>query len=173
MYTVALGIDYGLVLGSFSTFIIEACEYERTHPGEGLKYLEEKNVKKDVIESFRDHPYFSLNYLETQNNIVTHPEMLNIVKYHHELVDGSGFPQGFAYSCLSPWDVMLSFVDNLIPYKEMILTSHDGNQLLKKYILEINEKMFQLPVYKIMNRFKDAMDWAGESIKNEEEIKVS
>ncbi len=163
LYNAVFIMDYGLLdADEFSYTLSLACETERNNPGQGMVYLEENNRSEQEKKLFRSHPIVSAEYIESQKGKFHNPEVTDIIRYHHEKADGSGFPVGFSYSAMSDMETFLTFSDYMVPFGEHIFQKGDGVFVIKKAfaLLSENDDLSMIPVNKIMTRWESAMNWA-------------
>lgn len=173
LYNVVFALDYGLVTtGEFTYSLAQACEAERNNPGSGIEYLNKMGRPAGEITAFTQHPVSSAMYVEDQKEIFTYPEVSSVICYHHEKVDGSGFPSGVSYSGIGDLETFQMFCDYVVPFQEHIYQRGDGYVLIKGNFeaLKNNENIGSLPINKIINIWEAAMAWA---IKKEVSTKES
>ena len=172
LYNTVFIMDYGLLDADEFTYTLSiACETERNNPGQGSTYLENSKRSDKEKNTFKMHPQISADYVETQKGKFFNPEVVDIIKYHHEKADGTGFPNGFSYSVMSDMETFLMFCDFMVPFGEHIFQKGDGINVIKNAftVLGENEQMNSVPVKKIMAKWKSVMDWAVVEIIEEEE----
>ena len=161
-YNLAFMMDFGLLSASGVDYIlIKACELERSSPGAGLEYINNNAVAADNMERFKNHPLKSFNTLTNNESLFVYPEILEIIKMHHEKQDGSGFPAGYYYSGLNETETVLILCDNIIPFEEFIFHLGDSEKILLKSfedIVKIDPEQ-KLPIRKIMKQWNAFIDW--------------
>jgi hypothetical protein len=163
LYNTVFIMDYGLLDADEFTYTLSlACEAERNNPGEGSTYLKNSNRSEKEKNIFQMHSVMSAEFVETQKDKFFNPEVVDIIKYHHEKSDGSGFPLGFSYSAMSDMETFLMFSDYMVPFGEHIFQKGDGMNVIKKpfVLLRDNEKLTSIPVNKIMTKWESVMDWS-------------
>jgi hypothetical protein len=164
--------------GEFTYSLAQACEVERNNPGFGLEYLLKQKRPEQEINCFKYHSILAAEFIEEIKTIFTNTEMIDIIAYHHEKSDGSGFPKGISYSGLCDFETFQMFCDYLIPFEEHVYEHGDGEKLIKENFLKLtkNENVSSLPINKIMSKWEAAMNWAigyeneMSAEKNEEEL---
>jgi hypothetical protein len=163
LYNTVFIMDYGLLDADEFTYTLSiACENERNNPGSGMTYLENSKRSDNEKNIFKMHPKLSAEYIETQKEKFFNPEVVDIINYHHEKADGSGFPNGFSYSAMSDMETFLMFSDYMVPFGEHVFQKGDGLNVIKSAFeaLSSNEEMNSVPVKKIMRKWNSVMDWA-------------
>lgn len=161
-YNTAFIMDYGLVdFGNFNYVMSLACEAERTEPGTGIDVLKKYKRPEGEIQVFKNHPMISFERASEQKDLFTHPELTHFIKFQHEKTDGSGFPNGYSYSCMSDAETMLIFCDYFIPFKEHIFNFGDGSMIVKNYFesLKSLKSSHLLPIFKLMQTWEKGMNW--------------
>lgn len=119
--------DYGLVSGQYNYIIQKACELERTKPGTGLESFKNEEDRKYYFS----HPQIGYEKIvKNCKQIFNYPELIDSVRYHHELANGSGFPNKFNYYGMSDYEVILNFVEYITPYAEIIYSKNTDYSLL-------------------------------------------
>lgn len=174
LYNSVFVMDYGLLEADEFTYTLAfACETERNNPGQGLNYLIENKRSKEEQELFLNHPIISSNFAAKNLEIFFNPEIVDVIKYHHEKVDGSGFPEGFSYSAMSDFETFLMFSDYIIPFGEHIFQKGDGRFVIKKAFsfLSGGEQMYSIPLKKILSRFESMMDWSINKVELNEQVR--
>lgn len=174
-YNTCFIMDYGLVEYELFNYTISmACESERKEPGTGLNLLKRMRRSEGEIGLFKNHPEVSFEYAQTHSQMFKNPEVINMVKFHHEKVDGSGFPKGIAYSALSDAETLLSFCDYMIPFSEHEFALGDGHTIMFDYFehLKTFDGQPLLPILKVINNWDAIMKWAIEqALKKQEQDK--
>lgn len=173
LYNSVFVMDYGLLEADEFTYTLAfACETERNNPGQGLNYLRENNRSKEEQELFLNHPIISSEFAAKNIDIFFNPEIVDVIKYHHEKVDGSGFPEGFSYSAMSDFETFLMFSDYIVPFGEHIFQKGDGRFVIKKAFsfLSGGEQMYSIPLKKILVKFESMMNWSINKIEINEEV---
>lgn len=161
-FNTTLFLDYGLVeFKDFNYMLSMACESERSKPGSGESYLELHGRSQEEIFVFRDHPNRSVRALKEFAQYFKNKEVIELIRFHHEKVDGSGFPAGLYYSGLSQTEMLLSFCDNLVPFEEHIFAKEDGHKFVSMYFENLNTLMKgrMLPVSGILESWRGIIEW--------------
>lgn len=172
LYNIVFALDFGLVFtGDFTYSLALACESERKNPGTGIDFLKNMNRSENEIQTFTEHPLISASYIENLSGLFAYPEVSNIIQFHHEKADGSGFPGEISYSGLADIETFLMFCDYIIPFSEHIYQKGDGYKLTKVNFedLKNSEYISSLPINKILSYWEAAMDWAIEKRVNHQE----
>lgn len=163
LYNTIFVLDYGLLEGNqFSYAIISACEAERNAPGSGIEQLRKLNRPLDEITLFTEHPTQSAKFIEQHKEKFIYPEIIDVIQYHHEKGDGSGFPNGISYSGIGDFETFQMFCDYLVPFKEHIYKRGDGIEIVKNEFKKIkeSEEMTTLPINKILSKWEACMEWS-------------
>lgn len=162
LYNASFMMDYGLIeYDNFNYAISMACEAERKNPGKGLEILRAHKRSQGEIELYLNHPLISCEVAKEHAEIYHNPEVIDIIKYHHEKCDGSGFPSKLYYSSLSDFENILNFVDNLLPYDEHIFHIGDGKTILEKHFNNLKDfdSKYLLPVNKIIGPWAELIKY--------------
>ncbi len=176
LYNLIFVLDYGLLEGDKFTYsLVVACEAERNIPGTGISKLQTMNRPTEEIDLFTQHPSQSAKYIETLKDNFAYPEIIDVVQYHHEKGDGSGFPSGVSYSGIGDFETFQMFCDYLVPFQEHVYKKGDGANIIKAEFLKVknNEDMSSLPINKILIKWESCMDWTIKSQKAQVEEKVA
>jgi len=166
IYNTAFIMDYGLIRnGDFNYLLSKACEYERNHPGTGLSWLKSHPQNTYEADVFYQHPKTSYLEAKRYEESFHYPELLNVITYHHEKTDGSGFPQGFSFSGLAHNEVMIMMADYLVPFHEYFFKEGDGFSVIGAQFkkLEEIEDIHLVPVSYFIAKWKQVMDWSLNS----------
>jgi len=167
-YNTCFIMDYGLVEYQNYNFTIGmACESERKDPGTGLSLLERMKRSKGEIQTFLQHPNMSYEYAITQSENFHHPEILEMIKMHHEKTDGLGFPNGYSYSAMSDSETLLTFCDYMVPFEEHEFVVGDGFKILFDGFGDLKRltNKNRLPILKVIKSWDEIMKWAIESAR--------
>jgi len=165
IYNASYLMDYGLLESSDFNYVLSlACEEERNKPGEGIDILEAHHRSKEDINIFNDHPHLGADYAQLHKEIFFYPEIAEVIRFHHEKVDGSGFPEGLCYSALADTETTLIFSDYMVPYNEHIFKLGDGKIVIKEAFekLKNGPNIFLLPLNKHFANWQRVMSWAIE-----------
>ena len=166
-YNTTFLMDYGLVeYEDFNYALSLASEAERNDPGSGISILDKYKRSEGEKILFKGHPNISYEYAITLKDNFKNPEILDVIQLHHEKVDGSGFPNGYSYSCLSDTETLLMFCDYYIPFKEHIFKIGDGNLIINGYFDDLMkmENAYMLPINKLKINWAMMMTWAIDQI---------
>lgn len=161
-FNTALFLDYGLIeFNNFNFSISSACEIEREKPGQGISFLEKQNRPSSEIQLFRDHPNKSVRALSEHKNKFFNPEIIELIRFHHEKADGSGFPEELYYSGLSQTEMLLAFCDNLVPFEEHIFKKADGYTFVSMYFENLTKivRGRMIPVTGVIESWKSIIAW--------------
>jgi len=88
------------------------------------------------------------------------PDVDQIVMQHHELPDGSGFPNGAAANRISPLACIFIFSEDLATY---LLQAGEPRALVEKFLQERKGKYTSGTFRKIQKAFEESMNGNGES----------
>ena len=171
IFQIAFLLDISLIEGDKLNYIlVQTMEKERLTPGEGLLWLMNKGDRGDELFHFKNHPTESYEYAKNYEQYFDHPDLLNLIMYQHEYLDGSGFPRGLSYSVVSDIELIPMFSDALIPFEPVIFKANDGKEILVKALsssLKFDQE--KLPVLKQISLWKAVLDWTVKSYKQLEE----
>lgn len=163
IYNAAFMMDFGLTQAeNFNYYLMQACERERLSPGTGLIFLEEKNRPKAEKDIFFNHPRLGRDLCKEYEKEFTYPEVIDHIRFHHEKSDGSGFPSGHSYSGISRTETILSFADYMAPFREIIFTKSDGNELFESAFNGVKELERSQPTLlePCLQSWESARKWA-------------
>lgn len=171
-YNVCFIMDYGLVeYGKYHYTLAVACEVERKKPGMGLNHLKKLKRSEGEKQLFINHPTIAVEFAKTYSASLYNPELIEMINYHHEKQDGSGFPNGVEYSALSDAEAMLTFCDHMVPFSEPIFDKGDLKLVLIDSFEELRKfyRETHLPVSKLIIRWEGFISWI-KAIKSEDEV---
>lgn len=171
-YNICFIMDYGLVeYGKFHYTLALACEVERKKPGMGLSYLEKLKRSEGEKKIFINHSKIGVEFAKEHSGLLSNPELIEMINYHHEKVDGSGFPFGIKYSGLSDVEATLTFCDYLTPFSEPIFEKGDLQETLFNSFEELKgfSEEAELPVRELMAKWQGFLNWM-ELIDLEEDV---
>lgn len=95
-----------------------------------LRPLEEHQVSKDQLALFRQHPLLGLEMLEKSS--VVNEQVKQVVYQHHEMVNGTGYPNALTGAKIYPLAKIVSLADHFVNLiTQDSLTPIDG---LRKFI---------------------------------------
>lgn len=95
-----------------------------------LRTLEEHQVSKDQLPLFRQHPLLGLEMLEKSK--VVNEQVKQVVYQHHEMVNGTGYPNALTGAKIYPLAKIVSLADHFVNLiTQDCLTPIDG---LRKFI---------------------------------------
>ncbi len=131
LYNLTYFMDIDLLERNLDSIIVQGLEEERVYGKRGLKLLESKNMKKDKeallthialltrekIDSFYQSRYFD--------------EIKNVFSFHHEKISGDGFPKGMNGHELSDLEVIVIFINGILPFKDFSYEKRDGREYFK------------------------------------------
>ena len=164
-YNICFIMDYGLVeYGQFHYTLSLACESERLKPGSGIVKLQKLKRPAGEQELFLNHPKISAEFAYEHRDQFYSPNLIEIVKYHHEKHDGSGFPEGIQYHSLSDFELILTFSDHLVAFPETLYVRGD----LKKALFEESTKTgkiveeSRLPIKELLGKWNSFLHWLLE-----------
>lgn len=172
-YNTCFIMDYGLVeYEQFSYTISLACENERKDPGSGIFVLDNMNRPTSEKRAFLRHPVISHEFAQSQLEHFSNPELIDLILFHHEKTDGSGFPNGYSYSAMSDFETLMMFCDYMIPFSEHEFKKGDGHLVLFDFFGSLKEMKNQnyIPVKKIMTAWDSLMKWGIEQSKLMQEV---
>lgn len=161
-FHITLFMDYGLIENGILNYMMcMASEAERMNAGHGLRLLYEKKRPQTESEKFKNHPTKSFEKINTFKELFTYPEIIQFIKYHHEKVDGTGFPNGYYYSSLGETETILHFCDNFIPFEEHIFNLNDGEIFFTSYFesLALIKKNGVLPLGRTYGIWQSLLKW--------------
>lgn len=161
-YNATLFLDFGLVnFKEFNYMLSKACEQERLKPGTGLSYLKEHKRSESEQEAFLKHPNQSVEFLKKYEKYFLNKEIIELIRFHHEKSDGSGFPGGIYYSALGQSEMLMAFCDNLIPFEEHLYSKNDGFSFVSMYFENLTKLMndSNIPVSGVVEAWRGVMSW--------------
>ncbi len=125
LHQMAWLLDLGLLDDDFTYRSAAACEKERMRPGSGAASLKAAGASEAELRSFLEHPVRGHARATAEwGPRLSHPALLACILRHHELADGSGFPEGLALSGLADWEALMGVADHLVGYREEELESY-------------------------------------------------
>lgn len=146
-------LDLGLLHDHFSYFTALACQMEKKHPGAGIAFLKEQGATAQDQELFHEHP--RLGMIRAERDWIDHfryPALLKSILHHHELTDGSGFPEGMPLSMISDWEALLILADHLVDYREDVLEEYASGGLVQLMFDGATEFSPNLPVGRVWRK---------------------
>ena len=169
LYSAVMLMDYGLIHNSGISFsVLKACEYERNNPGAGVLYLDQKALSDNEKETFIQHPKMSAAFLEGQKHLFFNKEIVDIILYHHEKSDGTGFPFNIPYSSMTDMETFITFSDNIVAFKEYRFFKGDNKEIIQGAIEELKANHQDLPIDGVLKQFQEAINWATQKVITEE-----
>lgn len=162
VYNAAFLMDCSLGMKEdFSYFLKVACEKERSVPGDGIAFLRNRSDLDELIK-FQEHPNLSADLATKYSESFFNPEVSELIRFHHERADGTGFPNGYKYSAIAESDTLLMFGDYVTPFEEHIFKSSDGKEIVKENFMRLLRQVekSQLPIKNSMDLWQQAMKWA-------------
>ncbi|MBD66117.1 MAG: hypothetical protein CME62_12975 [Halobacteriovoraceae bacterium] len=175
-YNTCFLMDFGLVdYSEISYRLVMACEAERSKPNSGFEVLDKYRAHDSERFVFRHHPKISYDFAKEHNKHFFNPDLVEMIKYHHEKYDGSGFPKGIHYSALSDFETLLTFCDYMIPFQEHHFTKGDGKKVIFDYFIQLykEQNLKSLPIAKILNNWQKIFNWALKDWKQEHPEDIS
>ena len=173
-YNTCFIMDYGLVqYGEFHYTLFIACEAERNKPNSGLKVLQKLRRSEGELALFHNHAKISADAAYELKDNFSNPGLIEVIKYHHEKHDGSGFPNGIPYTALSDFELIPVFCDHLVPFSEEVYKLGDLKQSLFGEVNEIEEFInnHKLPVKSLHEHWKALLSWLlQEEVKQQEVV---
>lgn len=147
-YTLTFTLDIGLCEPNYSYFVAEACNKENLNPGSGKNYMTSEKASQLEIDVFLKHPERSYHFLKNAG-ILSHPELMEVILYQHELSDGSGFPRGVTKGQISSWEAVVIFADSLVD----IASECKFEQGVVSYLVNFqSQKLNDLPIKKVYQK---------------------
>lgn len=164
IYHCCLLLDYGMMDEEFSFFISEALEKEIAGPGAGVTYLKGFNLNDGSLKKFLEHSKMGAFRIAQECEGIFHDEsMFNLIKFHHEKTDGSGFPFAMKGSELRTIQTIPNLVDHLLPTKGIKFKEKDGKNWIKN-LSQGKEKLINeiLPTKRLWKKFLVYMENKNE-----------
>ena len=148
-YNISMGLDLGLCERSYSYFVAEACNFENQNPGEGKKWIVDQGATAQEQIVFLQHPLKSYEFFKKNNQILSYPELAEIVLYQHELSSGSGFPRGIPKAQVSSWEAVVVLASSMVD----ISADYNFEKNVLNFIFDFkNEKMKEIPVQRVYKK---------------------
>lgn len=72
--------------------------------------ISKRNLSPDDMRMIRDHPWYGVAYAKELVEGV-HPDVLRIIREHHERLDGSGYPDGLKDGAISSLSRIVAAVE--------------------------------------------------------------
>ncbi len=142
VYHVCFLFDCYFTQQQVSYHITEALEIERRE-GKGKQFLEK--FGNDLID-FERHPEESLRVAKRKFKDVFHyPEILQIIRLHHEKIDGLGFSSGLNDEDFSDLERAIIFLSEVLPFKNLIDRAEAGTDFLYNHLAVDKTKHFFSP----------------------------
>ncbi len=151
-YSLSFLLDFAFDKTSYSFNLNKATELERNVPGDGVSFL---IIGKDTgpeLNSFMQHTFKGARLArERCGKFFNNEEILKYIIVHHERINGNGFPLRINEDEMSDIEMLIIFLNGLIPYNTFKYAKNDGKAFFKKVIYDseqigLNES--------ISNRFK-------------------
>lgn len=125
VYQVLFLLDCSLFETGMEHNFTQASELENQRAGRGLKFLKSKSEKK--WERFISHPLKGfLKAKRDYQHLFSFPNILKVVKKHHERANGSGFPHALENRQIRDWESIVILMDYLIDYSEVDFMPEDN-----------------------------------------------
>jgi len=115
--------------------ITQAQEMERITQDSGFYLLAKQFESKNELEMFQDH--LELGTILASGDCGKYfynKSIINLINYHHEKIDGSGFARGANHSEVSDIELIIMALGQMISYDFMDLTFDDGKCFFKNMI---------------------------------------
>jgi hypothetical protein len=142
IYHISYFFDCYFSIEQVSYYITEALEKERC-AGEGKQFLRGKEVE---LENFEKHPEESFRIAKRKfKKFIEHKEMFQIIRMHHEKIDGSGFTSGLNDEDFNDIERILIFLSESLPFKELSFSADEGKDFLMQNIIMGRGKMYLSP----------------------------
>jgi hypothetical protein len=156
LYLVGYLLDIGLIQEQESYRMMQACEFERRFPGQGIDWLKRQGVSEDEITKYKNHPHLSKTFTEERNKENFHfPGVMSILDKHHELSQAEGFPDHINHSGLSDLDCLLIWIDATLPFDNEDLEQFTSFTLKQWFQRSLQQKLAEKrPLLKIVDKIK-------------------
>lgn len=142
VYHISYFFDCYFSIEQVSYYITEALEKERLSGG-GKNYLQ---GRESELENFEKHPEESFRIAKRKfKNFIEHKEMFQIIRMHHEKIDGTGFMSGLNDEDFNDVERILIFLSESLSYKELSFTQEEGKDFLMQNIIAGKGKMYLSP----------------------------
>ncbi|MGE3608699.1 MAG: HD domain-containing phosphohydrolase [Bacteriovoracaceae bacterium] len=147
-YNITFGLDIGLCDLDYSYYVASACNEENNLPGSGLDYLKKEHATKEEVKVFLNHPQKS-HELIGRLDILSYPDLLEIILYQHELSSGKGFPRGIHKEQISTWEAIVILADSLVKISDEY---YFEDQVLKYFLNFESNKLADIPVARVYKK---------------------
>ena len=148
-YNLTLSLDMGLCDANYSFYVSEACNVENQKPGKGKDWLVAEKATELELKVFMNHPQKSYAFHKSHPEILSYPELAEIMLYQHELSNGEGFPRGIPKSLISNWEAVVLLADSMVDIKDEYQFETSVLDHLKNFT---NQKLDLLPVNKVYQK---------------------
>lgn len=148
-YNITLSLDMGLCEAHYSYFVSEACNQENQYPGTGKEWLKKEKASELEINVFLGHPEKSYEFIKANKNLLSYPELAEIILYQHELSQGHGFPRGISKGQVSSWEAVVILADALVEIKDKYDFENDVLHFIENFK---NKKLSDLPVQRVYQK---------------------
>jgi hypothetical protein len=158
-YNITMMLDYGICDNNYSYFVAQACNQENLNPGSGRDWLVAQKASAQELNVFSKHPEKSYEFIKMNKDILSHPELAEIVMYQHELSAGNGFPRGIPKGLVSSWEAVVLLADSLVDIRD----EYQFETTVLDYIHNYqNKKLQELPVNKAFQKLTQALRYFDE-----------
>ncbi|MCD6449184.1 MAG: HD domain-containing protein, partial [Thermotogaceae bacterium] len=111
-------------------------------------YILQKNfyeLTSEEVEEYKKHPIYGYEILKNIQNLPK--EVLDVTLYHHERLDGSGFPHGLKGREVPYIALFIGFIDDIAKKLAMNMSMKDiENEIEKKFPGEFIERLKEVPI---------------------------
>ena len=163
IYHICYLFDFSFSQDKMSYYQAEALEKERLK-GNGRSFLEGKNGE---YEEFIKHPETSYKIVKRKFlKFFSNKQLVNIIKIHHEKIDGSGFPSQNNEEDFIDLERILIFLNESLSYEYSCFEKETGIDYLEKSILNGEGQLYLSP--RIEKIIKESLEY----IKEDENIEL-
>ena len=124
---------------------VENDELAQVETLEELEKLAGKYTSTQLVD-YRTHPELAAELVSSFSGKLFPPDVANIVLHHHELPDGSGFPNGLKVNDLSVLSAVFILSHDLLNY----LVSHNYKLNLSAYLTDVRTRLRRGPFTDIL-----------------------
>lgn len=172
LFNICFLLDIGLADTELNYVVVKACEAERNQPGTGQSVIENSARSEKDLEIFLQHPYLSMEYASKLREKFNYPEMIEIIRFHHEKQNGMGFPAGICYSSIAPWEALVSLADNMTEFAEWIFVKGDGKKFTVDVLDNVQKQVASesLPIRKVVRKLDLILKWANDRLASSKNV---
>lgn len=157
IYHASFLLDYGLMENKFTYNVSKACEQECINPHTGKNFLLNRVKDGPEYQTFFNH--CELGYLKAIRDckdIANSLDVFGLIRRHHEMADGQGFPYKLHSGVLAEWELIPIFLDHAVPYVSQEYERNDGGRLLQRFTEELlkKENVKFLPTFRLVQKIK-------------------